>query len=224
MGTPKKLRKKYSTPVHPWKAEDIESERELLKEYSLGNKKELWKMKSILKKYKNLAKELIAVKTEQGEKEKQQMMDKLQRWGLIGAESELDDVLGLQIKDILERRLQSLVFRKGLARSMKQARQFITHRHIMIDDKKLTFPSAIVSWEDEEKIKFDGHSSLSDEDHPERVSLEKEVVVEEKKKEKAEAAVEEVKAVEAKEEKEEVKAAEVKEEKAEDKKEEEAKE
>jgi len=87
-----------------------------------------------------------------------------------------------------------------------------------------SFPDYWLRKYQEEKIKFDGHSSLSDEDHPERVSLEKEVVVEEKKKEKAEAAVEEVKAVEAKEEKEEVKAAEVKEEKAEDKKEEEAKE
>ncbi|MBR9683281.1 30S ribosomal protein S4 [Candidatus Woesearchaeota archaeon] len=171
MGTPRKLRKKYSTPVHPWNADVIESERELVKEYKLGNKKELWKMKSILKKYKDLAKQLIAVKTSQGEKEKEQMVDKLQRWGLIGAGAELDAVLGLEVKDILERRLQSLVFRKGLARSMKQARQFITHRHIMIDNKKLTFPSAIISSEDENKIRFDSRSSLDDPEHPERVIL-----------------------------------------------------
>ena len=59
-------------------------------------------MKSLLKKYKDLAKNLIAVKTEQGEKEKKQMMDKLQRWGLIQTGAELDDVLGLEVKDIME--------------------------------------------------------------------------------------------------------------------------
>lgn len=168
MGDPKKLRKSYSTPVHPWNAENIKSEKELIKEYGLGNKKELWKMNSILKRYKDTAKKLIAIRTKQGEKERKQMMEKLQQQGLINAGAELDDVLSLEVKDILERRLQSLVFRKGLARSMKQARQFIVHRHVMIGDKKITFPSMVVSREEEGQITFDGNSPLSEEEHPER--------------------------------------------------------
>jgi len=171
MGDPRKLRKKYSTPMHPWDAEKIKLEKGLIKEYGLRNKSEIWKMGSVLKKYKDLAKKLIAVKTSQGEKEKKQMMDKLQKWGLIQVGAELDDVLSLDVKDIIERRLQSLVFRNGLARNMKQARQFITHRHVMVGDRKITFPSYIVSQEEEGQIKFDSGSSLSNEDHPERIDL-----------------------------------------------------
>ncbi len=180
MGDPRRLRKKYSTPVHPWNAANIELEKELIKEYGLGNKKEIWKIGSILKKYKDLAKKLIAVKTAQGEKERNQMMDKLYRWGLIGEGAALDDVLSLNVKDLMERRLQSLVFRMGLARSMKQARQHIVHRHVIIGDKKITFPSYIVSREEEGQIQFDGNSTLSDAEHPERVPLEKGEKMEEK--------------------------------------------
>jgi small subunit ribosomal protein S4 len=175
MGDPKKLRKKYQTPAHPWVKGDIDLEKELKRDYSLKNKKELWIMSSVLKKYKNLAKKLIAVKTKQGEKEKAQMLDKLNRLGLIQKDAELDEVLGLDVKDVLERRLQSLVFRKGLARTMNQARQFITHRHVMVGDKKITSPSYIVSQEEEGMLKFDGKSALEDEEHPERVNLAKEI-------------------------------------------------
>ena len=180
MGDPKKLRKKYSPPRHPWIASNIELDKELIKEYGLRNKKEIRKMDSVLKKYKDLAKKLIAVKTIQGEKEKAQMMDKLQRMGLIQPGSELDDVLDLQIKDIMERRLQSLVFRQGLARSVKQARQFITHRQIMVGSKKITFPSFIVSKEEESQLKFDPLSSLSQDDHPERIDINQDIKAEAK--------------------------------------------
>ena len=178
MGDPKKLRKKYSPPRHPWIAGNIEIDKELIKEYGLRNKKEIRKMDSVLKKYKYLAKKLIAVKTIQGEKEKTQMMDKLQRMGLIQPGAELDDVLDLSIKDIMERRLQSLVCRQGLARSTKQARQFITHRQIMVGDKKITFPSFLVSREEESQVKFDPRSSLSQEDHPERVDINQDIKAE----------------------------------------------
>lgn len=165
--------------MHPWVTEAIKTEGELKKEHGLKNKREIWKMGSLLKKYKDLAKKLIAIKTGQGEKEKKQMMEKLQKWGLVGTEAKLDDVLGLGIKDIMGRRLQSLVFRKRLARSMKQARQFIVHRQMMVGGRKITSPSYMVSREEEEQIRFDPNSSLSKEDHPERIRLEKAIEEEE---------------------------------------------
>jgi len=168
MGDPKKLKKKYSTPKHPWVAEVIATEKELIREYGLRTKKEIWKMTSFLKKYKDQAKKLIADRTPQGEKEKQQMMQKLQELGVIQDGAELDDILSLEIKDIMERRLQSLLFRKGLARTMKQARQFITHRHVMIGSKKITFPSYLVPQQEETQLTFDSNSELNKEDHPER--------------------------------------------------------
>ncbi len=181
MGDPKKLRKRYQTPVHPWNKKNIDEEKILMKEYGLGKKKEILISDSFLKKYMNIAKKLIASQSEQGEKVKSQILQKLTNLGILTAGADLDHILGLEIKDVLERRLQSVVFRKGLARSMKQARQFITHRHILVGDKEITAPSYLITLEEEAKLGFKEKSTLFDENHPERAIPEP--VVEEKKEE-----------------------------------------
>ncbi len=168
MGDPKKTKKKYSTPMHPWQAERIEQEKELTKEYGFRNKTEIWKINSVLRNFLRQAKRLAAVKTEQSEKEKNQLLDRLKRLGLLPETALLEDVLDISLKDLLERRLQTLVFRKNLARSVKQARQFIVHRHIAVDNKKITVPSYLVSKAEEPLISFIPSSSLSSIDHPER--------------------------------------------------------
>ncbi len=186
MGDPKKLKKKYKTPNHPWSGAAIAENKALREEYGLSIRKEILIAYSFLKKYKDIAKKLIAAHTEQSEKEKTLMMNKLQRLGLLQASAEIDHVLSLELKDVLERRLQSLVFRKGLARSMKQARQFITHRHIIIGSKEITSPGYIVSMEEEGKLQFKEKSSLADENHPERLLAVKETLAVKEVKEEAE--------------------------------------
>jgi small subunit ribosomal protein S4 len=175
MGDPRKLKKKYSTPVHPWNSTEIAENKVFRKEYGLRIRKEILIADSFLKKYKNIAKKLISDETKQGEKEKAQMLEKLQNLGLLVLNSTLDDVLSLELKDILERRLQSVVYRNGLARSMKQSRQFITHRHIMVGKKEINVPSYLVSLQEESQISFKGKSALSDEEHPERINPAKEI-------------------------------------------------
>lgn len=174
MGDPKKLKKKYFTPRHPWNKTNIETEGVIKKEYGLKNKKEIFIASSFLKKYKDIAKKLIATKTVQAEKEKAQILTKLQLLGLLPTGADLDQILGLELKQLMERRLQSLVFRKGLAKTMNQARQFIIHRHIKIGEQEIARPSYIVSLEEENSISFKDNSTLFDENHPERVR-EKEV-------------------------------------------------
>ncbi len=191
MGDPKKLKKKYNPPRHPWIKGEIEEVRKLRQEHGLRNRREILIPESFLKKYKNIAKRLIADQTAQGKKEKKQMMDKLHRLGLLPVGAELDDVLSIELKDILERRLQGVVLRKGLARSSKQARQFIVHRHIQVGEKEITSPGTILSTEEENLVRFKAGSSLADEGHPERVSAEEQVqkekeVVEGKKEETVE--------------------------------------
>jgi small subunit ribosomal protein S4 len=173
MGDPKRIKKKYSTPIHPWQAERIEEERELTRQYGFKNKTEIWKMNSILRKFLRQAKRLAAIKTEQSEKEKIQLLTRLKKLGLLSETAVLDNVLEITLKDLLGRRLQTLVFRKGLARSMKQARQFIVHRHIMIGNTKVTVPNYLVSKAEEAVISFSGKSSLANPDHPERKKEEK---------------------------------------------------
>jgi len=154
MGDPKKQRKKFSKPSHPWKKERIEAEKEILKHYGLRRKYEVWKMDSMLKKFLHRAKTIIGERTQQSEIEKKQLLERLYLMGLLKKESKVEDVLNLTLKDILERRLQTLVYRKQIAKTMVQARQFITHEHIAVGNKKITAPSYIVSIEEEPQIRL----------------------------------------------------------------------
>ncbi len=182
MGQTKRIRKKYQTPFHPWQRERILEEKEILREYGLKNKKEIWKYASKLRSARNQVKKIVAnIRSEQSAKEREQLMNKLLRYSIISKDSKIEDILDLKVKDFLERRLQTLVFRNGFARSTNQARQFIVHGHISVDGKKVTAPSFLVSKNEESKIKFNPISSISKADHPERTVKEK---LEKEKKEK----------------------------------------
>src|SRR3989344_8596197 len=106
--------------MHPWRRETIDAEKEVTTEYSLKNKQEIWRMNSFLRDFKNQAKKLIALKTVQADKEREALIKRLQQLGLISLDAKLDNVLSLSLRDVLERRLQSFVFRRGFARSMSQ--------------------------------------------------------------------------------------------------------
>lgn len=167
MGEPRRITNKYETPRHPWQKQTIEAEKPLMQIYGLKNKKELWKAGSRLKSFKDNAKSLVARKGQQAEKERAQLLTKLKSYGLIESDA-LDEILGLQTEQLLNRRLQTIVHKKGLARSINQARQMITHRHILLKGKKITAPGILIKLEDEAKIEFYDGSSFNDPEHPER--------------------------------------------------------
>ena len=179
MGHPKLKKRRYSKPSHPWQKERILEEAEILEEFGLKNKRELWKVASLLRKHSAQAKRLIALTTPQAEIEKTQLLSKLSSLGLIGETTRLEDVLTITLKGIMERRLQTLVHKKGLAKSVRQARQFIVHGHVSISEEKMNVPSFIVPVDLENKISFNPASKLSEEQHPERI---KEASRKEKKK------------------------------------------
>ena len=145
----RRLRKKYEKPKRPWDKERIEEEKKLMKEYGLRRKREIWRAEAILRKYRRMARDLIAKKDKEKEKI---LIQKLNRMGILPANATLDDVLSLTVRDILERRLQTIVYRKGLANTVKQARQFIVHGHVKIKGRKVIFPSYLVPKEEEDQI------------------------------------------------------------------------
>lgn len=203
MGDPRKTRKKYSKPRHPWQKIRIEKDKLISKKYGLKNKQEIWKAASELKRYTAQAKRLIGLKNEQSDKEKKQLLQRLHKYGLANPDSKVEEVLNLTIDHILDRRLQTVVYKRGLARSAKQARQFIVHGHVALGGKRISVPSYMVTNSDVDSISIDPLSSLAKEDHPERVPLKKEkkkddveIDVEMKVKQ-AELKVEEEKSIEA---------------------------
>ncbi len=168
MGDPRRLRKKYARPGHPWQQARMDAERVLVKEYGLRTKTELWKVSTTVKSFASQAKRLIALRTEQAKVESKQLLDRLARIGMLPAGSKLDDVLGLSAKSLLDRRLQTLVMKKGLARTPRQSRQFISHGHVIVGAKMVSSPSYIVPVLEEPQISFVAKSSLSNAEHPER--------------------------------------------------------
>jgi small subunit ribosomal protein S4 len=145
----KRSRKKYEKPKRPWDKARIEKEGEILKNFGLRKKSELWRAEAILRKYRRMARDLAASRDKEKEKV---LIEKLKKIGVLKEGSKLDDVLALTIQDILERRLQTMVYRKGLANSIKHARQLIVHGHVKINGRKVNYPSYIVSKEEEDKI------------------------------------------------------------------------
>jgi len=183
MGDIKKIRKKYETPKHPWNRERIELEREIKKKYGLKNKKEIWKMDSKLRKFKDQVKSLSTRTDDQGSKERLLLSAKLMKLGLLKEGDPIDKILSLEVSDIMERRLQTLVHKKLLARSVTQARQFISHGHMRVNDNKITSPGYLVKVSEESAIQFSTTSALYDKDHPERFKEEETAAKKQKEKE-----------------------------------------
>lgn len=183
MGDPRRLHKAYKTPPHPWNRDRIEAERILLKDYGLKNKKEIWRAESFLRKCKNQAKRLVALRTAQSKVEEKQLISKLVKLDLIKENARLEDILGLGVRSILDRRLQTIVFNRGIARSVKQARQFVIHGHIIIGDKAVNVPSYLIKKDEENKINVNMNSTLSSLEHPERTKPKSKEEKKEKEKE-----------------------------------------
>lgn len=172
MGSPKKIRKKYETPEHPWRKERIDAEKLLVEEYGLKNKTEVYKISSDLRSYYRQARSLISSTSVQSKKEEKQFLEKLYSLNLIQDRNmKVENVLNLNIKDLMERRLQTLILKKGMAKSIMQARQFIIHGHVFVGGKKMTVPSYLVRRNEENQIIYDPVSTLSSADHPERVKM-----------------------------------------------------
>ena len=175
MGKPKFSRKKYETPSHPWQADRINEENELIKKYGLKNKKEIWKVQTSLRRYRGQARELLAKidsDDPQIKRESNQVLSHLTRYNILPLNSTLDDVLSSEIEAILSRRLQTITYLRGFANTALQARQLITHGHIQIDNRKIDVPGYIVTKNEENKIGYISGSPLNDISHPARPTSE----------------------------------------------------
>jgi len=168
MGHPKKQRKMYERPSHPWQKQRIIEEKEISKKYGLRNKKDIWRLSTLLSKYKRQAKKLSALDTKQSQLETRQLMDKLKSYGLIQEES-YDAVLSMELENLMDRRLQTMLVTKKLARSSNQARQMITHGHVAVSGKTIDSPSYLVKINEEDNLSFNDKSPFVKEDHPERL-------------------------------------------------------
>jgi len=129
----------------------------LIGEYGLRCKKEVWRVKYSLAKIRTAARELLTLEDKDPKRlfEGNALLRRLVRIGVLAEDKmKLDYVLGLKTEDFLERRLQTQVFKLGLAKSIHHARVLIKQRHIRVRKQVVNIPSFIVRLDSQKHIDF----------------------------------------------------------------------
>jgi small subunit ribosomal protein S4 len=170
MGDPRSQKKKYVSPKRPFDTDRFEQELQLVGTYGLRNKKELWMHKTELSNYRRQARQLLALPPSERAQLEKELIEKLSRINILSGDLTLDNVLNLTLENLLERRLQTIVFRKGLAASMHHARQLVTHGHIGLNNYRVTTPARFITAAEEEHITYTTKSALNDQSHPARIA------------------------------------------------------
>lgn len=142
----KRKHKQYSKPKTPFDKVRIEEEAKIKETFGLKNKKEIWRADARIKSIREKAKKLIGLNQE-GQKA---LFERLKKIGLNV--NSIADVLSLDKKDYLERRLQTILLKKKLAKTIKESRQMITHRKVIVNGRAIDSPSYIVPVDYENKI------------------------------------------------------------------------
>jgi small subunit ribosomal protein S4 len=161
MGSPRRLKKKYKTPNNPFEKDRILEEFSYLGKYGLRNKKEFWKHRYQLSRYRQLTRENRALPEDQQKAQFGDLARSVQKYGLIGEDGHADDILSLTVEDVLNRRLQTFVHKLGLAKTIIQARQLVVHGHISVNGKVIDSPSYLVKKDEEKQIIFALNSPFS---------------------------------------------------------------
>ena len=137
----RRIKKKSKNPRMSWDSDNISERKTILKNYGLRRRREILVAQEILRNFRRRARELIA---EKDEKKMKALLEKLIKLGLLKEGDGLDQVLALTIDDILSRRLQTVIWKKGFAKTAKEARQFITHGHVRIEKRTVKSPAYMV--------------------------------------------------------------------------------
>jgi ribosomal protein S4(archaeal type)/S9(eukaryote cytosolic type) len=154
MGAPKRNRKKFSKPKNIYNTARIEADRAMIKEYGLKNMHELWAAQTELSRLRSNVRVLLAGGTPGADKRRADILGRLVTLGIVDGNVGLERLLDLKETDLLERRLESRVFKKGLAKSMKQARQLIVHGFISINGTRVDKPGYTVRISEDNMIGY----------------------------------------------------------------------
>jgi small subunit ribosomal protein S4 len=109
---------------------------------------------------------MLGASEQERAKLEREYLAKLGRMGLLPEAASIDEILDLEIRDLMERRLQTMVFRRGMAKTLYQARQLVSHGHISVAGRIISVPGYMVKRDEEQKLKYFSHSPLSKSDHP----------------------------------------------------------
>ena len=162
MGDIKNFRRVWKKPKRPLNFDLKMDELKILGTFGLKTKRELWKARTELSRVRNQARSLLALRQDVREQKEPILMNSLSKVGYVQSDATLDDVLNLEINDLLARRLQTIVQKKFYFKTPYQARQAVSHGHVLIGDKIVNIPSYLVNVDEEEKVKLTSESVFNE--------------------------------------------------------------
>ncbi|KAL5479594.1 hypothetical protein EMCRGX_G023137 [Ephydatia muelleri] len=149
--------KTCATPRRPYEKARLDQELKIIGQYGLRNKREVWRVRYMSAKIRKAARELLTLDEKHPKRlfEGNAILRRLVRVGVLDeTRMKLDYVLGLKLEDFLERRLQTQVFKLGLAKSIHHARVLIRQRHIRVRKQIVNVPSYMVRLDSQKHIDF----------------------------------------------------------------------
>ena len=147
----------FRKPKRAFEKERLDAEMKIVGEYGLKNKREVWRVQYALGKVRHAARELLKLdeKSDTRAFQGDALLRRMTRYGALSeGERKLDFVLGLTTAKFMERRLQTKVFKLGLAKSIHHARVLIRQRHIRVGKQVCNVPSFLVRVDSEKHIDF----------------------------------------------------------------------
>ena len=162
MGDIKNFRRNWKKPKRPLNFDLKMDELKILGTFGLKTKRELWKTRTELSRVRNQARSLLALRQEVREQKEPILMNSLSKVGYVESNATLDDVLNLEINDLLARRLQTIVQKKFYFKTPYQARQAVSHGHVLIGDQIVNIPSYLVNVDEEDKVKLTSESVFNE--------------------------------------------------------------
>ncbi|XP_031281053.1 40S ribosomal protein S9-2-like [Pistacia vera] len=164
--------KTFKKPRRPYEKERLDAELRLVGQYGLRCKRELLRVQYTLSRIRKAARHLLTLDEKNPRRlfEGQALLRRMNRYGLLDeSQNKLDYVLALTVENFLERRLQTIVYKNSMAKSIHHARVLIKQRHISVGRQVVNIPSFMVRMDSQKHIQFSLTSPFGGTGRPGRV-------------------------------------------------------